>query len=106
VWVDADRALYDLFGPGFTLISTAGVPRQVLDRIRADAGETGIPLRILVLPDAPYGALYDAPLILVRPDQHVAWRGAIWPGAGLLRRVVGWGVADGKAPGADVTHRI
>jgi 2-polyprenyl-6-methoxyphenol hydroxylase-like FAD-dependent oxidoreductase len=106
VWVDADRALYDLFGPGFTLLSTTALPRQVLDRIRADAGETGIPLRILVLPDARYGALYDAPLILVRPDQHVAWRGAIWPGTALLRRVAGWSVAVGKAPGADVAHRI
>jgi hypothetical protein len=106
VWVDADRALYDLFGPGFTLISTTGLPRQVLDRIRADAGETGIPLRILELLDARYGALYEAPLILVRPDQHVAWRGAIWPGTELLRRVAGWRVADGNAPGADVTHRI
>jgi FAD binding domain len=106
VWVDADRALYDLFGPGFTLISTTGLPRQVLDCISADASENGIPLRILELPDARYGALYDAPLILVRPDQHVAWRGAIWPGAGLLRRVAGWGVAGGKALHADVTRRI
>jgi hypothetical protein len=98
--------LYDLFGPGFTLLSTTALPRQVLDRIRADAGETGLPLRILVLPDARYGALYDAPLILVRPDQHVAWRGTIWPGIELLRLVAGWGAAVGKAPGADVTYRI
>ncbi len=30
--------------------------------------------------DARLRARYEAPLALVRPDQHVAWRGAATPG--------------------------
>jgi hypothetical protein len=33
--------------------------------------------------------LYGAPLALIRPDQHVAWRGDAWPAVGLLGLVCG-----------------
>jgi len=34
--------------------------------------------------------LLDSDLVLVRPDQHVAWRGTTVPDpAGLIRRIVG-----------------
>jgi hypothetical protein len=34
-------------------------------------------------------ALYEQPLTLIRPDQHVAWRGSTWPANGLFARVTG-----------------
>jgi hypothetical protein len=34
-----------------------------------------VPLRVVALADARFPALYQARFALVRPDQHVAWRG-------------------------------
>jgi hypothetical protein len=36
-------------------------------------------LTVLRLDDHSIAELYDDPLVLVRPDQHVAWRGAKAP---------------------------
>ena len=52
----------------------------------------GIPLRTLKV-DLPEGrALYECDLALIRPDQHVAWRGSALPAdcGALLARVTGW----------------
>ena len=51
-----------------------------------------IPLRTLKV-DLPEGrALYECDLALIRPDQHVAWRGSALPAdcGALLARVTGW----------------
>ena len=51
-----------------------------------------IPLKILKV-DLPEGReLYACDLALIRPDQHVAWRGCALPEDcdGLLARVTGW----------------
>ena len=55
------------------------------------ATDLRIPLRVLDLVHLPrLKGLYEADLVLVRPDQHVAWRGSAVPDAGaLLRSVVG-----------------
>jgi hypothetical protein len=76
-WLEGGRSLYDAFGPGYTLIRVdAAVDVSALE---AAARERGMPLnRIDVarrdLPDA-----YRHKLILVREDQHVAWRGNALP---------------------------
>ena len=38
-----------------------------------------MPLTVLRLDDHNIAELYDEPLVLIRPDQHVAWRGATAP---------------------------
>jgi ubiquinone/menaquinone biosynthesis C-methylase UbiE len=38
-----------------------------------------MPLHVLRLDDGDIAKLYDDPLVLIRPDQHVAWRGATAP---------------------------
>jgi len=35
----------------------------------------GVPLAIVSLPDPQLATLYERPLVLVRQDGHVAWRG-------------------------------
>ena len=88
-WLDGDRSLYDLFGDGFTLLAF-GADDDAVAAARAEATATGTPLAILELDDPALGALYAAPMTLIRPDQHVAWRGASWPaGQDLLERVTG-----------------
>lgn len=74
-WLD-DTSLYDLLGPGYTLLRLDGGTGAAASAIAAAAAAAGVPLRVLDLEDAGLRDLYGASLALVRPDQHVAWRGA------------------------------
>ena len=47
------------------------------------------PLTVVERDDSALREIYDAPLTLIRPDQHVAWHGERWPGAGVLASVTG-----------------
>ncbi len=80
-------SLYDAFGPGYTLLRRAGTGG---DALIAEAAARGVPLAVVDLPDDPG---YDAPLVLARPDQHIAWRGAADPAdpAPILSRITGHG---------------
>jgi len=88
LWLLDGSSLYDHFGPGFTLLAMAHCDTNSL---REAAQKRGIPLTIATLDDPRLLPRYQAPLALIRPDQHVAWRGAELPrdlGA-LLDRVTG-----------------
>lgn len=77
-WLGEDDALFDRFGSGYTLLVTAGDPARADELARA-ARELGMPLTVLALPDPDLRALYGADLALIRPDQHVGWRGNTLP---------------------------
>ena len=71
-----DQSLLDLFGDGFTLlalgpVAPCGAAAQAW--VQA-AARIGMPLKLLVHPDAPARQVYAADLVLVRPDHHIAWR--------------------------------
>ena len=66
--------IFDLFGPGFTLLQFA--PDDVdAHAVRTAAGRLGLPLKMVALRDAHARSLYGYDLVLLRPDHHVAWRG-------------------------------
>jgi 2-polyprenyl-6-methoxyphenol hydroxylase-like FAD-dependent oxidoreductase len=73
VWLGDGRALYDALGPDYTLIrfdptaSTGGLVHA--------AARHGVPLAVRDIAAADARAIYARNLVLVRPDQHVAWRG-------------------------------
>ena len=67
-WLDDGSSLYDHFGQGFTLLVTDGSDVSLSDR--------KIPLKIHKQPGLR--ELYQARYALIRPDQHVAWRGDAW----------------------------
>jgi 2-polyprenyl-6-methoxyphenol hydroxylase-like FAD-dependent oxidoreductase len=73
-WLADGRSLYDAFGPEFTLLNL-GADEAEAARIITAAGERGVPLELFT-PDEDEGLreLYRADLVLIRPDQHVAWR--------------------------------
>jgi hypothetical protein len=48
-----------------------------------------LPMEVVALSCDEAADRYPARLTLVRPDQHVAWRGGRWS-SGLLRKVTGW----------------
>lgn len=88
-WLDGDRSLFDLFGEGFTLIAFKASAQQDVERAASDAAALHIPLKILQIDDERVASLYRRSLALIRPDQHVAWRGDAWPGESVLARATG-----------------
>jgi hypothetical protein len=62
----------DLFGNGFTLLKFADIST---DAIEEAARLRKVPMTIHRIENAQAARLYDKPLVLVRPDGHVAWRG-------------------------------
>jgi 2-polyprenyl-6-methoxyphenol hydroxylase-like FAD-dependent oxidoreductase len=71
-------SVFDRLGPGFTLLRTdksAGVDAGI-EALRRQASAAGVPLRVVGVDHGDAAGFYGAPLLLVRPDQHVAWRGA------------------------------
>jgi 2-polyprenyl-6-methoxyphenol hydroxylase-like FAD-dependent oxidoreductase len=84
------RSLYDLFGIGFTLLRLA--PGANDGSALATAAERrGVPLQIVDAFDDDGRELYGRDLALIRPDQHVAWRGNSLPADtdALLARITG-----------------
>ncbi|QDW40544.1 monooxygenase [Bradyrhizobium sp. KBS0727] len=78
VWLDAGRgsgsSLFDRLGPGFTLLRLGGT--AVDDGSIAEAAKARrVPLTVLDVPSRAARDLYERDLVLVRSDQHVAWRG-------------------------------
>ena len=88
-WLDETTSLYDRFGSGLTLLVTASGHDADIAAAQAEAAATKAPLTVVELADPALLALYEQPLALIRPDQHVAWRGAAWPVAGVIAQVTG-----------------
>ncbi|MFI7452982.1 FAD-dependent monooxygenase [Nonomuraea sp. NPDC049714] len=72
VWLADGRSVFDVLGPDFTLVRTD--PDVSVTPWGVAARELGIPLVVVDLP-ANHTDRYPAALLLVRPDQHVAWMG-------------------------------
>jgi 2-polyprenyl-6-methoxyphenol hydroxylase-like FAD-dependent oxidoreductase len=73
VWVEGRRSLYDAMGSGYTLLRLD--PTVRVAGIVAAAARRGLPLDVLDVRSAEALEVYHHKLVLVRPDQHVAWRG-------------------------------
>lgn len=85
MWLSDGSSLYDSFGPGFTLLSRR--PERASEASE-QAQALRMPLTLAKLPDDESRALYPRELTLVRPDQHVCWRGDTWD-PDVLRMVSG-----------------
>jgi 2-polyprenyl-6-methoxyphenol hydroxylase-like FAD-dependent oxidoreductase len=77
LWLDDDRSIFDEFGGGFCLLKLDDAADTV--PIEEAAARIGLPLKILELDNEQARTLYERKLILIRPDQHVAWRGDVLP---------------------------
>ncbi len=77
-WIGDKESLYDRFGPGFTLLRMGENPPSVAGFEQA-AAERGIPLTTVDVSEPGLLELHERPLALIRPDQHVAWRGDAEP---------------------------
>lgn len=67
------QSLYDLLGPDYSILRFD--PTVPIDGIVQAAAHRGMPLVVVDLPAECAGDLYRHKLALIRPDQHIAWRG-------------------------------
>ncbi len=74
-WMADGTSLYDHFGPGFTLLAGPDAAAADIPRLARAASQRAVPLKVVTVADPKFPALYQAPLALARPDQHIAWRG-------------------------------
>jgi 2-polyprenyl-6-methoxyphenol hydroxylase-like FAD-dependent oxidoreductase len=72
VWLDTDVALYDRMGRDFTLLRLS--TNRDTRALEHAAKLRGVPLAICDCASEEARDLYQADLVLVRPDQHIAWR--------------------------------
>ncbi|MGY1651008.1 FAD-dependent monooxygenase [Geodermatophilus sp. SYSU D01119] len=88
-WLADGDSLFDRLGDGFTLLRLD--PAADAGALPAAAAARGVPLAVVDLAGEPeLRDLVGADLVLVRPDQHVAWRGDSVPDPdALLARVLG-----------------
>jgi hypothetical protein len=89
LWLADGRSLYDTLGFEFTLLQLGG---KSMDPVpwQAAAKAIGLPLSVVANASEEARELYQSDLVLIRPDQIVAWRGgnAAQPDA-VLGRVAG-----------------
>ena len=90
-WMHDGSSLYDHFGSCFTLLASKDAPSEAIDQARLQAQSIGMPLKVIQPNEAGIAEHYPMRFTLIRPDQHVAWRGNAWPHAanGLIEQVSG-----------------
>jgi hypothetical protein len=76
-WLRDGTALFDqFFGKGFTLLVFNHLDVSVVEQA---ASRRGVPLTVFRYADPELWNLYQAKFVLVRSDQHVAWRSDTLP---------------------------
>lgn len=88
VFLEDGDSVLDKLGLYFSLVSLDEFDSTDIEAV---AAELGVPMTIVRLNRTDLKAVYERAFLLVRPDQHVAWRGDALPAdfAGLLRLVTG-----------------
>lgn len=76
VWLADGTNIFDHFELGFTLLRFKDID---VSSFEAAADDKGVPLTTVDIRDAHARKLYEQDLVLLRPDQHVCWRGADVP---------------------------
>ncbi len=84
--------VFEALSPGFTLLAL-GKGMAHAPAFAAAAAHLGMPLTLLAMPEAGAAQAYEDDLVLVRPDQYVAWAGddpaprrkRSWPAPSALR---------------------
>ena len=91
IWLHGRVSIFDLFGQGFTLLCLRRSERDASD-LGIAAAKRQIPITVLAIDSTEARDLYESDFALIRPDQHVAWRGNNMPSDcdQLLATISGW----------------
>ena len=89
-WLDNHTSTLDWFGEKFMIIYTGPMATDA-DALMAMFKDHAIPVGSCQIKDPHIQTLYERPLVLVRPDGHVAWRGQAFPddADSLIRQISG-----------------
>lgn len=89
IFLDDEVSVHDKLGLFFTLLMICGPEEE--EAFSAAAKRLSIPLEIVKLHRPDLISVFERSFLLVRPDQHVAWRGDVLPAdpERLLRHVAG-----------------
>ena len=92
-WLPDGRSLFDTFHSEWTLLVLGPEPADTA--AFETAGQTmGLNLKVVHHSSGEILALYEAPMVLIRPDQIVAWRGHdAQQATAILAQVLGLGAA-------------
>jgi len=97
-WLADGRSLYDSFNFEWTLLVLGDAPPNVQSFVDV-AHEMKLDLQVVMHPGPDILALYEVPLILIRPDQIVAWRGhAAHHAPTILAQALGHGIVLNAPP--------
>ena len=90
-WMHDGSSLFDHFGDDFTLLVSKEASSAAVDQARLQARMARVPLKVIQPSEAGIAELYPSRFTLIRPDQHVAWRGNAWPSTAveILEKVAG-----------------
>lgn len=92
LWLDPQTSLFDRFGFEWTLLRLRADLSKGEDIIAA-AENAGMDMTVLDIESEQLLKLYQKPLILIRPDQVVAWRGDhIADAPSLIETILGYAV--------------
>ena len=89
-WIGDKDSIYDKLGPWFNILQIGPNAPGVLAFEKA-ANELSIPINKIKIEEISALNLYQKSILLVRPDQHIAWRGNEVPEDvyGLLKLTIG-----------------
>ena len=96
-WLGPGDSLYDHLGAGFAVLGAS----EDVAALLAAAAERGLPVRAVGPDVVDPAARFGAEVVLVRPDQHVAWLGDR-PDAGRAAAVLERVLTDGLLEAAPV----
>jgi hypothetical protein len=91
IYLADGKPIVDRFGKTFTLLRFNRDARGADELARA-AKNANVPLDVVSIDDDEAHKLYERDLVLVRPDQHVCWRGDTLtePAERIIATVTGW----------------
>jgi 2-polyprenyl-6-methoxyphenol hydroxylase-like FAD-dependent oxidoreductase len=90
-WLEDGRSTLDLLGKEFTLLSVGADP-AACDALIGAAAAVNLPLAVAECIEPQVRRAYGARMLLIRPDQHIAWMGDALPSNGapaLVDRIRG-----------------
>ncbi|WNV83004.1 FAD-dependent monooxygenase [Umezawaea sp. Da 62-37] len=92
-WLEPGLSTLDRVGPGYTVFTVDGA---LVDGVVSAAEHAGVPLSLVRWQDPTLAASLGADVVVVRPDQVVAWHGTGQPQdpAGLLDTLTGRGTVN------------
>ena len=94
-WLHDGSSLYDHFGLGFCLLVRRDLAQE---EVAAAVRTSDNRCKVIQPKEAAIASLYPAKFTLIRPDQHVAWRGDEWAAVGekVFDQALGGSLLAGK----------